>query len=830
MSVLFALAVSGACHPVASAVAGSALPVEEVTASADDGNVATNTVDGDLSTRWSAQGDGVWIRYDLGSTQVVGSVSIAWHKGDARRNTFDVELSADGSSWTTVLARKSSSGSTLELQDYGFPDASARFLKIVGHGNTSNDWTSITETTVHGADDGGSGDCRYPAEVLDLTNWYVGLPIGQPEKPLNVKQPQLDTYAIDPWFTTTPACDAVQFRAAVNGVTTSGSDYPRSELREMTDSGRTQASWSSTSGTHTMVIDQAITAAPTGRPNVVAGQIHDAENDVSVFRLEGEKLYITEGNDKLKLVKDDYVLGTRFQAKFEVGGGKIKAYYNGELQATISKKFSGAYFKAGAYTQANCDKTSPCSESNYGEVKIYGLNVTHDVGEAPSRTVDVTNSTQLQNAMGNAQPGDRIVLADGRYTIGKMSAKNGTADRPITVVAANRGKAVVSDGQLDVTGSSHVTFEGLQWTNGNTLKITGSNNIRLTRNHFRLTETSALKWVLIGGANSHHNRIDHNLFEDKHQLGNFITIDGSDTRQSQHDRIDHNHFRDIGPRAQNEMEAIRVGWSAISGSSGFTVVEANLFENCDGDPEIVSVKSNDNTVRYNTFRTSQGTLTHRHGNRGAFYGNFFLGGGKAETGGIRIYGQDHKVYNNYFEGLTGSGHDAALQVDGGDVDNSGALNAHWRVYRATVVNNTFVDNASNIEIGANYKFAPVDSVFADNVVTGSQGKLINERKTPVNATYAGNIAWPTGSATVGVAKPTAAVRVVDPLLARAGQVHRIGAGSPAVDTGTGAHAFVTDDMDGQARTGGVDVGADERSSAPATRSPLNAADVGPDAP
>ncbi|MBE8524812.1 polysaccharide lyase 6 family protein [Amycolatopsis sp. H6(2020)] len=461
-------------------------------------------------------------------------------------------------------------------------------------------------------------------------------------------------------------------------------------------------------------------------------------------------------------------------------------------------------------------------------MKIYKLTVTHDGSGSqpgPGRTVPVSSSSQLQNALGAAQPGDRIVVADGQYTIGKMSGRNGTASQPITVVAANRGHAVVNGGQLEVANSSYVTFEGLKWTNSSTLKITGSNNVRLTGNHFRLNENSSLKWVIIQGANSHHNRIDHNLFEEKHQQGNFITIDGSETQQSQHDLIDHNHFRNIGPRVENEMEAIRVGSSDLSPSSGFTVVESNLFENCDGDPEIVSVKSNDNIVRYNTFRASQGTLSQRHGNRGAFHGNFFFGEGKAGTGGIRVYGQDHKIYNNYFAGLTGTGYDAALQLDGGDVDTSGALNAHWRVRRATVVHNTFVGNTSNIEIGANYKYAPVDSVIADNVVAGSQGKLFNELKAPVNLVYAGNIAWPTGSATVGVDS----VRTVDPLLTGDGSVKRLGAGSPAVDAGTGGYPFVTDDMDGQARVGRADVGADEQSSSAITHSPLAATDVGPDA-
>jgi hypothetical protein len=392
--VAFAVCVAGMSVPLASA-AGSPVQVTGVSASGDDGNVPANTLDNDLGTRWSAEGDGVWIRYDLGSPQTIGSVSIAWHKGDTRRDTFDVQLSADGSAWTTVLARTTSGGTTLQPQNYDFADRSARYLRVVGHGNTANNWTSITETAINGAD--GGAVCAYPADVLDLTNWYIGLPVGADEKPTNVEQPALDTYAINPWFVATPNCDAVQFRAAVNGVTTSGSSYPRSELREM--SGSDKASWSSTSGTHTMVIDQAITAQPQGRPNVVAGQIHDADDDVTVFRLEGRKLWITNGDtSQYKLVTDNYVLGTRFQAKFVVSDGQIKVYYNNVLQTTIEKEFSGAYFKAGAYTQANCDNASPCSDTNYGEVRIYDLNVTHDDGQAP------TDETQAAEKYGWGEP------------------------------------------------------------------------------------------------------------------------------------------------------------------------------------------------------------------------------------------------------------------------------------------------------------------------------------------------------------------------------------------------------------------------------------------
>jgi hypothetical protein len=220
--------------------------------------------------------------------------------------------------------------------------------------------------------------CGHPADVLALSNWKETLPTGSKGNPTEIEQPKLASYSADPWFTTDAACDAVQFRAAVNGVTTSGSGYPRSELREMTGGGSDEASWSTTSGTSTMTVDEAVTHLPEVKPQVVAGQIHDANDDVTVFRLEGSKLYVTKGNDThYALVTDKYQLGTRFQAKFVAGGGQIKAYYNGTQVASISTKSSGDYFKAGAYTQANCDKSSPCAASNYGEVLIYGLTVSH---------------------------------------------------------------------------------------------------------------------------------------------------------------------------------------------------------------------------------------------------------------------------------------------------------------------------------------------------------------------------------------------------------------------------------------------------------------------
>jgi hypothetical protein len=126
-----------------------ALPAASVTASAYTSTyVPANTVDGSLSTRWAGNGDGVWIKYDLGAVETVSYVKLAWYAGTSRIYTFDVQLSTDGTTWTTVLSRQTSSGTTTALETYDFADASARYVRIVGHQNTTDTYTNITEAEV----------------------------------------------------------------------------------------------------------------------------------------------------------------------------------------------------------------------------------------------------------------------------------------------------------------------------------------------------------------------------------------------------------------------------------------------------------------------------------------------------------------------------------------------------------------------------------------------------------------------------------------------------------------------------------------------------------
>jgi poly(beta-D-mannuronate) lyase len=212
-----------------------------------------------------------------------------------------------------------------------------------------------------------------PASVLDLTNWKVTLPVaGSGGGALEVKQPQLASYS-DPYFRTDGG--TVVFTAPVDGATTSGSSYPRSELREMANGGKDNASWASTSGSHVMEITQAITQTPVAKPHVVAGQIHDSGDDVVMIRLEGTHLFVEGDGDELATLDANYRVGTPFTVRLEVTGGRIKVFYNGVQKLDHPHAGSGLYFKAGAYTQSNTGKGEPAGAA--GQVVISKLTVRH---------------------------------------------------------------------------------------------------------------------------------------------------------------------------------------------------------------------------------------------------------------------------------------------------------------------------------------------------------------------------------------------------------------------------------------------------------------------
>lgn len=133
----------------ATATSGdSATPLSIVghRASGSDANIPGYAIDDDITSRWSAYGDGQWIELDLGSQKEISYLGVAFYRGDNRTKTIDIEVSNDQTTWSKVYSG-TSSGTTIQLEAFGFEPVTARYVRVVGRGEKQ--WTSITEIHVY---------------------------------------------------------------------------------------------------------------------------------------------------------------------------------------------------------------------------------------------------------------------------------------------------------------------------------------------------------------------------------------------------------------------------------------------------------------------------------------------------------------------------------------------------------------------------------------------------------------------------------------------------------------------------------------------------------
>lgn len=227
----------------------------------------------------------------------------------------------------------------------------------------------------------------YPANILGLGAWKLTLPTGVPGAtpgapgvPTEIKQPALATYQ-DENFQRVGT--GVRFRAAVSGINQQGSKYPRCELREMTPDGKGLASWSPAVGRHTLTITQQIQRLPVKKPEVVAGQIHDAAGYVLLVWVRGngdgtaQLIARGQGVEDVVLLPA-YPLGSLLLVQIVAENGTITCGVNDQAPAfTMPWTTGGCFYKSGVYTQSNV--TIPGEDPNScGEVLVRSLAVTHE--------------------------------------------------------------------------------------------------------------------------------------------------------------------------------------------------------------------------------------------------------------------------------------------------------------------------------------------------------------------------------------------------------------------------------------------------------------------
>jgi hypothetical protein len=213
-----------------------------------------------------------------------------------------------------------------------------------------------------------------PGRIIDLSGWKLTLPIDTPQKgrPDEIVAPQIATFVASEIFYTSEDGRSVVFRALCGGVTTSGSSYPRCELREMELDGKKEASWNTTDSTiHSMRVLLAVTHVPAVKSHIVCAQIHDAEEDLIEIRLEGKKLQVERSKDGNVMLDRSYQLGVVFDLTIDAGGGHVRVFYNGDEKLDWPVDRRGCYFKTGCYTQSNTKKGDAADD--YGEVIIRKL-------------------------------------------------------------------------------------------------------------------------------------------------------------------------------------------------------------------------------------------------------------------------------------------------------------------------------------------------------------------------------------------------------------------------------------------------------------------------
>lgn len=451
--------------------------------------------------------------------------------------------------------------------------------------------------------------------------------------------------------------------------------------------------------------------------------------------------------------------------------------------------------------------------------KIYSLLVLLYVMPAclTAATITVTSLSALQTAINNAVAGDIIILANGTYTASSdiTVSKQGTATAPITIQAASIGGAIIggTNGFNIVSPAKYIIIKGFKFTHSasQATMATGTSFCRWTRNIF---ETPGDGENLLLNGNDH--EVDYNTFQHKNAMGRFIAVRGSGSQIAQRLHIHHNYFWDQQPQTANGAETLQFGLSGLSLSSSNSIVEYNLFEECEGENEMISIKASAVTLRYNTIRNCVSQFTLRHGNRCVVYGNYFI-----NTQGIRIFGDDHVVFSNHFENCS-----PGINIGNGDgeVADGDALTVHDRPDRVLVAFNTLVNNTTNItQSGRTNGLGATNITVVNNIVQGG-GPAASIAGPYTGAVWSGNIIYQTNGAG---SMPSGGYTSVNPLLARdaTGTFH-LQSGSPAIGTATGTYTAVTVDMDGQSRTSPLDKGADETSTGPVIAQILSASMVG----
>ena len=116
------------------------------------GLARTRGVEGNAGTRWgSVFADPQWIMVDLGSAATINRVLLNWET--AHGKAYQIQVSDNGTSWTTIYSTINSDGGIDDLALNG----SGRYLRMYGTVRANGYGYSLWELQVYGSQGGGTG-------------------------------------------------------------------------------------------------------------------------------------------------------------------------------------------------------------------------------------------------------------------------------------------------------------------------------------------------------------------------------------------------------------------------------------------------------------------------------------------------------------------------------------------------------------------------------------------------------------------------------------------------------------------------------------------------
>jgi Ca2+-binding RTX toxin-like protein len=302
-----------------------------------------------------------------------------------------------------------------------------------------------------------------PGGNFDLSNWKITLPTdsngGFTGNAMEVKN--LSTYQNSKYFYTA-ADGAMTFVAPVEGATTSGSSYARSELREM--NGTANAAWNLKTGgfmSATLEVDAAPNREGMGG-RIIVGQIHGQDDELVRLYWENGKLYFANdhagsSNRETKFYfvnasgqQPSVSLDERFSYTINAKGEtlEVTVFADGQVYKSVSQinsvwQSDTFYFKAGAYLGAN-----ETNGTGYGQTSFYALNFNHN-GTVTTPTQPTPTPTPV--------PVDHPVTAsDDRYAATEDAVLTVSAAQGVLAndTAADGGKAAVAGTFATAQGGS----------------------------------------------------------------------------------------------------------------------------------------------------------------------------------------------------------------------------------------------------------------------------------------------------------------------------------------------------------------------------------------